>query len=108
MLGYLGGEFRSQALLTAMDSPDGLHQLLSQQTFQEINTSAGLERTLDLDIPGIGRQYDNARFGKLTANRVDRVDAGHIRHLQIHECDVRVVSSELLDGLPTIGRLRDQ
>ena len=42
MRGDLGSDFSSQALLTAMNSPDGLQQFLSQQTFQEITLSAGL------------------------------------------------------------------
>src|ERR1700736_2352176 len=99
MLGNLGREFGSQALVSSIDSPDRLQQFLSQQTLQEITLRAGLERALYLDITGISRQYNNAGSGKLAANRVDRVDTAHGGHLQIHEGDVRAVFSELLHSL---------
>jgi len=108
MLGDFGSDFRTQPLSTPMNSPDRVQQFFSQQAFQEIPLCARLECALHLGITGVRRQYNDASFGKLAANRVDRVDTAHIWHLQIHERDIGVVISELLDGFAPVARLRDQ
>ena len=46
--------------------------------------------------------------GKLAANRAHRVDAAHLRHLQVHQRDVRLMLAEQLDRLTSVGGFRDQ
>ena len=46
--------------------------------------------------------------GKLVANGDDGIDAVHLRHLQVHQRDIRPMRPELLDRLAAIGGLGDQ
>ena len=46
--------------------------------------------------------------GKFIANRNERIDAVHFRHLQVHQRDIRVVRSELLNGIASVGCLAHQ
>src|SRR5450755_4970138 len=68
----------------------------------------GFERTQNLHVAYIGRQHNDLRIWKLPANRNERIDAVHFRHLQIHQRDIGTVRPELLNGLATVGRLAYQ
>jgi len=50
------------------------------------------------------RQDDNSCVGELGANRTNRVDAAHFRHLQIHERDIRAMVSKLFERLASVRR----
>src|SRR6266481_4333914 len=45
---------------------------------------------------------------KLAANCADGVDAAHLRHLQVHQGDVRMMPSKLFDRLQSITGFRNQ
>ena len=51
---------------------------------------------------------DNLRIGKFSPNRSDGVEAVHLRHLQVHNRDIRAMRTELLDCLAPIRCLGHQ
>ena len=55
-----------------------------------------------LHIARIGGEDDDAGFWKLAADRADRIQTAHLRHLQVHQCDIWPVRPELLHGLAPI------
>jgi hypothetical protein len=44
----------------------------------------------------------------LAADRDDRIESAHLRHLQIHQRDVRTIQTKLLDGLTPIPGFGDK
>jgi hypothetical protein len=60
----------------------------------------------NLHIAVLGRQYNDLRIGKFCPNRNDRIEAVHLRHLQVHQCDVRTMRTELLNRLTPIRGFR--
>ena len=78
-----------------------------QGVLEQIGLRAGLERAQRLHIAGIGGQHDDARLRELAADRNDRIEPAHLRHLQIHQRDVGTVRAKLLDGLAPVGGLGD-
>ena len=79
-----------------------------QRILEQVGLSTGLERTENLHVARVGRQHDNSCVGKFIANRNERVEAIHFRHLQVHQRNVRMVRPELLDGFATVGRFTYQ
>jgi hypothetical protein len=77
-------------------------------TLQQISPSPVFHGPQDLDIAGIRGQHDDASFGKLAANREHRIQTVHLRHLQVHQRDVRAVRTELLNRFSPVRRLRNQ
>ena len=45
------------------------------------------------------------RIGKLAADGKDRIDAIHVRHLQIHQCDIGPSAAKAFYRLPARGCL---
>ena len=75
-----------------------------QSILQQVSLSPSLERTKNLHIAGVGRQHDHFCVGKFISDSNERIEAVHLRHLQVHQRNVRMVRPELLDGLATVGR----
>ena len=74
----------------------------------QVTLGACLERPEDLCVAFVRRQHNNFRFGKFLADRDDGIQAVHLRHLQVHERDVRPMRTELLYSLAPIGCFGDQ
>src|SRR3954466_6297343 len=108
MLSDFRGNLSRQALSPGMHSANRLQQFLSQHTLQQVTPGSGFESAKDLEIPRIGCQDDNSCVGELAANRADGVDTAHLRHLQIHERDVRTVFSELFERLTSVRSFPNQ
>ena len=64
-----------------------------------------VESTQNLRIACVGRQHNHFCVGKFVANRNERIDAVHLRHLQVHERDVGMMHPELLDSIASVTRL---
>src|SRR5208337_2430556 len=105
MLGNLIRDLRGKGLLPSMDRTDRLQQFLVQSVLEQVGLSAGLDRADNLHIASVGRQHDDSCVGKFISNSNERIEAVHLRHLQVHQRNVRMVRPELLDGLATVGRL---
>src|SRR5215471_916280 len=88
-----------------MDGPDGLEQFPMQGVFQQITPRAGFDRAQYLSVSGVRGQHDDSRLWNLIANRHECVQPVHLRHLQIHHHNVRVVRPELLDRLASVRGL---
>src|SRR5271165_461100 len=78
-----------------------------QGILEQVSLSSSLERTKNLHIAGVGRQYNHLCVGKFISDSNECLDPIHLRHLQIHQRDVGMEHPELLDGLATVGRLTD-
>jgi len=50
---------------------------------------------------------DDLRIGKISPNRDDRLEAVHLRHLQVHQHDIRAMRTEPLDGLAAVRGFGD-
>jgi hypothetical protein len=56
----------------------------------------------------VGCQNDDASFRELATNGADGIDTAHLRHLKVHQSDVRTMRSKLFERLASIGSLRDE
>src|ERR1700730_8910035 len=90
-----------------MDRSDGLEEFPMQGTFQQVPPSAGLHRPQHLSVPCIRCQHNDSRFGSFVANGHKGVEPVHLRHLQVHQHNVRMVRPELLDRFASVGGLPD-
>src|SRR5690242_7999194 len=108
MLGNFVGGFRGEGLLSCMDSADGLQQIPVQRTLKQVSLRAGLERAQNLHVASVGCQHDHFCVGGLVANGNERIEAIHLRHLHVHQRDVRTMSPELLDRLTAVAGFSDQ
>src|SRR5262249_33203382 len=59
------------------------------------------------NIAGIGGENDDSCFRELGANRADGVDAVHLRHLKVHQRDIRTVLPELFHRLAPVRGFAD-
>src|SRR5271167_4341026 len=75
---------------------------------EQVASCSCLECAKDLYIAFVRRQHDDFRVGKFCPNCDDRIQAVHLRHLQVHERDVRAMRTELLDCLTPIRGFGDQ
>jgi len=89
------------------DLPNYIHYFAGSQTLQNVGASSCLERPLNFDLTGKGRQYDDPRFRKFAANRDHSIHTIHLGHLQVHQRNVRAVSTELHDSFVPIACLRN-
>src|SRR5215469_16863343 len=67
--------------------------------------SAGLQSPVDVFVPVIGCQHDDATVGIFLTDFGNCLHAAHSRHSQVHERNIRPVLSKLLDRLLSICRL---
>ncbi len=91
--------------LTRVDVPDDADQVIGQRVLQEIAHRAGRDRPKDVLIAVVHRQHDDPGIRLLAADRLNRLDTVHGRHLEVHQRDVGPIPQELLDRLFTIARL---
>ncbi len=91
-----------------MNRADGRQQLFAQGAFQEIATGASFERAQHLSVARVRRQHDDSGVGFLCANRLQRTEAVHFRHLQVHQRHVGTMSAELLNRVASVLRFGDE
>ena len=78
-----------------------------ERVLEQVALSTGFEGTQNVHVALIGRQHDQFGIRELRSNRDQRIEAIHLRHLNVHQRHVRTVRAELLDGFPTVGRFCD-
>src|SRR5262245_4028394 len=105
MVGEFHRDFWWYSLLPGMHRSDGLEQFAVYLPLQDVPSCASLERSQHLHIAGVCRQDDDPGISEFALNSLDGFDAVEVRHLQIHEGDVRAVRSKLFDRLAPIRRL---
>src|SRR5688572_325964 len=88
-----------------MDRPDGVEQIRMERVLEQVTLSAGLESAENMYIALVRRQHDDPCVRKLRSNGDERVEAIHLRHLNIHQRHVRMVRTESLDRFATVGGL---
>jgi hypothetical protein len=68
-----------------------------KRIFEQVTSCSCFECSKDLYIAVIRRQHNDFCFGKFSPNRDDGIQPVHLRHLQVHERDVRAMRTKLLD-----------
>ena len=91
-----------------MDSPDSLQKFFSQQAFQQISLCDCLDCAINWASPAYVVNTTMRASGNSQRIALIASIPLIIWHLQIHEHDIGVVISELLDGFAPVARLRDQ
>ena len=76
--------------------------------FEQVTSCSRFECAKNLHIAFVRRQHNDFRFGKFSPNCDDGIQAVHLRHLQVHQRDVRPMRTKLLDSLAPIGCFGDQ
>ena len=102
MLGDFVRGFGRKRLPSGMNGSDRFCEFLVDRIFQQVTLRSCFECAKDLYIAFLGRQHDYLRIGKFCSNRDDGIEAIHLRHLHIHERDIRTMRTELLDRLTSI------
>ena len=74
---------------------------------EQVALRTGLHGAQNVHIALVGRQHDDFCIGELRSNGEERVEAIHLRHLNVHQRHVRPVRAELLDRVPTVGGVCD-
>src|SRR5271157_5032531 len=108
MLGDFVRRFGRKRLSSGMNRSDRSYEFLVKRIFQQITLCSCFERAKNLYIALIRRQDDDFRIRKLPPNRDDRIEAVHLRHLQIHQRNVGAMRTEQLDSLAAIRSFGDQ
>src|SRR5438445_12459537 len=91
-----------------MYGSDRIEQFLAYQDLQNVRPGTRLQRAVREYIPHISSQHDHFGIGPPVANRDHGVYATHLRHLQVHQCDVRLALTVTLDCLETVRGLSHQ
>ena len=73
----------------------------------QVALSTGLQGAEDVHIALVCRQHDDSCLRELRPNGDERVEAIHLRHLNVHQRHIRAVHAELLDRFSTIRRFGD-
>jgi hypothetical protein len=88
-----------------MNRSDRLYEFLVKRIFEQVTSCSCFECSKDLYIALVGRQHNDFRFGKFAPNGGDGIQAVHLRHLQVHERDVRPMRTELFQFELLVVRL---
>src|SRR6185503_11769956 len=78
-----------------------------ERVLEQVALSAGLQGAKNMHIALVGRQHDHSCVRELGSDGDERVEAIHLRHLNIHQRHIRTVRAELLDRFATVGGLCD-
>ena len=98
------GTWRKPACTARIASSSSLRMLLLSRK----PGGAGLQRAADLRIAFIGGQHQHAGMGEIAANRLQRRDAAHVRHRDIHDGDVGTASGIRTDRGVPVARFAGQ
>ena len=78
-----------------------------ERDLEQVALSTGLQGAQNVHIALVGRQHDHFCIRKLGSNGDERVEAIHLRHLNVHQRHIRTVRAELLDRFPPVGSFCD-
>jgi len=81
MFGELEGDLGGHGFFTGLHGSNGGEEFLVQTVLKQIRPRTGFKCPQRLHVPGIGGQNDDPSLGKLAANRDDRLESVHLRHL---------------------------
>src|ERR1051325_7749408 len=101
--GHFAGDLAHHHAPAERGAADRLQDVVAGGGFQQIGHRAQHQRLLHARIARIGGEDDDARIGKLAADRGDRLQSVHARHLQIEHGDVRPLLAETLDAFHAIA-----
>src|SRR5215831_717386 len=104
----LRGHFRMDTFYSGVDCTNRLQQILPDMVLQNIGFGPRFQSALRECIATIGCQNDDSCVAEFAPDGEDGIDPIHVRHLQVHESDIRMVRTELRDGLLAGGGLRYQ
>jgi hypothetical protein len=67
-----------------------------QKLFQKVYPSSHPKSAHYQCVPSVGGQDDNSRFRFFTLDCYHRLQAAHLRHLDVHQNHIRTICSKLL------------
>src|ERR1700722_2206191 len=102
MFGEFSRDFLGYIPLSEVNCANRPQQLRPNHVFQDVSSGACLQRAAREDIPFVGSQYDNPGLWMFLPDRRDGINSVHVRHLQVHQCDIRSLAPEHFDGLSTV------
>src|SRR5215510_7044779 len=102
MLGDFVRGFGRKRLSSSMNPSDRVYQFLVNRVFEQVTARSCFERAKNLNIAPVRRQYDDFCVRKFCPNRDDGIEAVQLRHLQVHQRDVRPMRTVFLDRLTPI------
>src|SRR5580658_9428461 len=76
--------------------PGLLEDFLMQKLFQKVYPSSHPKSAHYQCVPSVGGQDDNSRFRFFTLDCYHRLQAAHLRHLDVHQNHIRTICSKLL------------
>ena len=103
----LAGDLGGDVATAGVDEADGIEQLGPECALQQVGGGPGLDGPRRLHIALIGGEHDDPRIAGLGADRFDRLEAAHARHLKIHKGDVGPQIRERRDRFGTVAGFAD-
>ncbi|EEF24634.1 conserved hypothetical protein [Ricinus communis] len=91
-----------------MHGADGRQQLPAQHALEQIAGGAGGDRALRQHVALVRGEHHDAGVGEFLADGDGGVDAVHVRHLDVHQRDVRLQAAIRLHGLHAVRGLLQQ
>src|SRR5262249_44285134 len=91
----LRGHFRMDTFYSGVDCTNRLQQILPDMVLQNIGFGPRFQSALRECIATIGCQNDDSCVAEFAPDGEDGIDPIHVRHLQVHESDIRMVRTEL-------------
>jgi hypothetical protein len=84
------------------EAADSRPQLLRTERLHHVIVRTEIERSRDVLLPPAGRQHDDAGFIGKRSHPMQDVEAGHLRHHQIEDQNIRLFPFDCLEGLLTV------
>jgi len=103
-----GSDLRGNAFLAGMNLSDDIYYLSRRHILEDVRASPRLKCALNRAIAFKCRHHNDTGIRKLGLNSNHRVDSTHIRQPQVHQSDVRLQASKLLDCIASIRILSYQ
>ena len=107
VLEHLAGDVRRDQRLSDGRRADPAHQILDRRVLQQVAARAGEDRVHHVLFLVGDREHDHARQRRVTADVARGLDAGHPRHVEIHDDDVGRREADVLQRLRAGRRLGD-
>jgi hypothetical protein len=105
---HRGSNFCGHTFATGMNLSDDIGYLSRWHILKNVGTSAGLKCVLDGAIALKRRHNNDTGVWELGLDGHHRVDSAHVWQSQVHQCNVRLKFSELLDCVAAIRSLSNE
>ena len=99
---------RRDARLPGPDAADRVGDLLDRDLLQQVAAGARLDRVVEVALLVADREHQDLAVRKQLLDLARRLDAGSLRHADVHEHDVGHGLLRPLDGLGAVGGLADE